>query len=324
MIDSIDFFIRDIHFLDFNHLRSLGINDIKSFTSKDRLGNENTHYRWSYKGIEFKYNTLAHIVTAITNTHTILDEKMYITLSDRALYKNRIEQIFNEIFSGMLVKYELNRIDYCVDIKFEDDVLLEKYLILYKYQNPKFVHTKIKNIYATSIYRSSGRGQYNLNIYSKYAESKGERYRDILRLELQIKKAKIKKEYEKYGIPKDLDYYWTQEAMEEYYFDFLSDFFGSGKHMKYFKAKELISKSDYSDTWKKKLKKFLKERMVQVDYKNIVKTKKTFNTYAEKLGALNINTLCMFEALEPFFPETDGIDNLLDLARNVANDKYFK
>lgn len=324
MIDSIDFLISDIYFIDFNYLKSIGINDIKPFTKTDRLGNEYVNYRWSYKNVEFKYNTVAKKITAITNAHTILDGKMDITLSDKAEYEARIATIFNEVFAGIPAKYELDRIDYCVDVKFENEEVLNKYLLLYESQNLKFARMSKKLSYATSIHRSSKRGQYNLNIYNKYEETRDERYRGVLRLELQMKRPKIVKEYKINGILRELDNYWTKNAMEEYYFKFLTVFFGIGKHMKYFKAKEIINHSDYSDIWKKKLKSFLKKRMAQIDCKGIVKSRTTVNTYTQKLAELGVNTLCMFEAFEPFFPNEDGLDNLLDLAKAVAKEKYFK
>ena len=322
MIDSIDYIIKDVEYVDFKYLRNIGINDISSFHLNNIIGNLTTNYRWSYKTVEFKYYPSTNTVVAYTNTHKILN-KLDITLTDKTLYESLIHNIFINVFANETIKYELDRLDYYVDIKLADDMILQKYLMLYQFQMPKYGHTKLKNIYPTSIYRSSRRGQYNINIYSKFQESSDERYRNVLRIELQMKRPKIKKEYEKNGISKELSNYWNKEAMEEYYFNYYRNFFGTGKHMKYTVAAKIINRSDLSSNWKKKLKRFLKARMFHINNTGIVKAKQTVDKYIAKLGELNINALCMPEVYETFFPNVDGIDNLLDLAYTVAVKKYF-
>ena len=322
MIDSINYLARNVEFINFKYLKSIEV-QINKYTVVDRQGNTGLGYSFVYEKVHFSYNRMYRCVLIKTNTHDMLS-KRDITLQDKELYKSKLKPILNTVFQDNRIKLELERVDYYVDIPFEDETLKNTYLALYRYHMPNFAYTKIKNVYSSSVYRCSKRGQYNVNIYSRFEKTKNPDDKGILRVELQMKRPKIIKELKTNGIPREIDSYWCQDAMEDFYFNFYRKFFGIGKHMKYSKAKELINSSSYSKVWKKKLKKFLKELMAQVDYKEVVKSKKTFETYRDKLGALNINTLCIFESLEPLFQNVDGIDNLLDLARIVAKNKYFK
>lgn len=187
-----------------------------------------------------------------------------------------------------------------------------------------FGRMKIKKSYKTSVYRQSARGQYNLNIYSRFECTKDSKDRNILRVELQMKKSKINKELNQYGISKDLDNYWSKEAMEEYYFKFLEDFFGIGPHRQLEDAKQIIDESDYSENYKEKLKKFLEDISLEIDYRELSKNKKyysgTIKKYKKMLADISVNTLCITRITRKY----KVLPNLLDLARDVANKKYFK
>ena len=63
---------------------------------------------------------------------------------------------------------------------------------------------------------------------------------------------------------------------------------------------------------------------MEVDWHTIVKSKKTYITYRDKLEELGINELCMFSCLEKFWTNDDGIDNLCDVAYRKAQEDYFK
>ncbi len=324
MIDSINFIIHNTTYIDFKHLKKLGIN-IKKYQTIDRRGNVGTGYSFIYKTVHFQYNSLWKSILVQTNTHEIL-EKRDITVSDRSAYIRKINRIIDEVFEGKEVKLELERLDYYVDIPFDSEEIAMKYLVLYKYRNPKFAFTKIKGDYETSIYRASKRGQYNVNIYLRYKKTKNEidKEKNILRVELQMKKAKLIKELKKNRIPRKLENYWSAGAMKEYFFGLYAKFFGKGDIYKYKEAVKVIKKSSYSEVWKNKLIKFLKKMISEDDYKAVLKSKQTYDRYVKKLEDLNINVFCMFQAYESYFSDENSIPSIWKLAWDEANNKYFK
>lgn len=326
MIDSINFIIRNVSYIDFWYLRQIGI-DIKEFKPKKYTRNtenmefEARAYSFVYESVHFQFYTQYEVIIVKTTTHKLLDKKD-VRLKDAKAYKIKLHQIMQKVFNYNNVQLELHRLDYCVDIKLEEKIK-KIYLNLYRWNNPKFGNMKIQKIYKTSVYRQSKRGQFNLNIYSRYEFTGDEEDRDIFRIELQMKKAKIKKEYDKYGIDKNIDNYWSKDSMEEYYFKYLKDFFGIGQHYKLSIAKNIIDSSDYSNKYKEKLKRFLTEMTMEVDYRQLARNKlfsiETIKKYIEMLGNLNINTICLYEVYDGY----DVIPNLLDIAKEVAEVKYF-
>lgn len=317
MIDSINFLAYDIGFINFNYLRMLGV-EIEPYTIFDRIGNSGRGYSFTYKGVQFKFNSIYRCVLIKTNTHDLLN-KRDITLGDKETYKEKLNDILKTVFGTTNINLKIERVDYYVDVPLEENQK-NMYLALFNNYMPNFAYTKKKTNYASSVYRASKRGQYNINIYSRFEKTKNCLDNGILRIELQMKKPKIKNEAKK-GVPRKLDSYWNIEAMEKYYFDFYRPFFGIGNHYRIEKAREIINHSKLSDSWKKKLKKFLKDMMYEVDYKRVIKSKQTFRSYADKLGKLGINVLCIWDC---FSPEISSLPNLLDLAKAMAKDKYFK
>ena len=180
---------------------------------------------------------------------------------------------------------------------------------------------KIEKDYPTSIYMKTKVGQNNLNIYSRYEKTKKEEDKGILRIEVQNKKKKIKNEYDKYGIDKDLDNYWNIQAMNEYYFNFLYDYLYEGNYYKRKTARQIINNSSYTISMKDKLKKFLKDIEKSKLYTLIAGRKYSngaINNYIEKLNHLSINPIPI-----PEDSEYDKLDNLLNLAREKAKTTYF-
>lgn len=326
MIDSINFIIRNVPYIEFCYLKSIGI-DVKEFRPKKYTKNtENMEfevkaYSFVYESVHFQFYPQYEVIIVKTTTHKML-RKRDITLKDAEAYKMKLHQIIQKVFNYNNVSLELHRLDYCVDIKLEEK-LKKIYLSLYRWNNPKFGNMKIQKIYKTSVYRQSKRGQFNLNIYSRYEFTGDEADKDILRIELQMKKAKIKKEYDKYGIDKNIDNYWSKDSMEEYYFAYLKKFFGIGQHYKLSIAKSIIDASNYSNKYKEKLKSFLTEMTMEVDYRQLARNKlfsiETIKKYIDMLGILKINTICLYEVYDEF----DTFPNLLDIAKEIAEIKYF-
>ena len=320
MIDSINFAIRDFYNFDFRNLKRIGITP-KAFQI-EKKGFLVTGYYFKYNNIDFSYIPANGKVTVKTTTHKVL-KKRDITLSDLKTYKEILLQTIKRVFNRTDVKLYLERIDYYVDIEMTEK-MKKLYINLYRLYNPDFGHMKIKKSYKTSVYRQSGRGKYNLNMYSRFEFTKKEKDKNILRIELQMKKSKIEKELKQAGISRDLDNYWTKEAMKEYYFDFLEGFFGIGLHRDLDDAKLVIDNSCYSNKYKEKLKKFLEEMSLEIDEKELVKSKKyncaTIKKYKKMLGDISVNTLCVSRITS----KVKVLPNLLDMARQIAEIKYFR
>lgn len=317
LIDSINFLASGIEFVNFRYLKMLGIK-IKKYPTIDRLGNTGYGYSFIYDTVHFNYNGLYKCALIQTNTHSIL-KKRDITLSDKNLYKEKLTHILHTVFGNTDFNLKVERIDYYVDIPLEENEK-KMYLLLFRYHMPHFGYTKLKDIYGSSVYRASKRGQYNINMYSRFEKTGLDIDKNILRIELQMKKAKIQNEFKK-GIPRTIDNYWNKEAMEKYYFGFYREFLGTGTHYNISKAREIINNFELSDSWKRKLKKLLKVMKVELNHSKAVKSKQTFKNYVEKLGELDINVLCLWDS----FPmHISSLPNLLDLAKAVAEAKYFK
>lgn len=321
MIDSINFVINNVYHLDFDYLKSLGVKP-KNFQVPKNDGFVISGYHFKYKDIDFTFRPAITKVEVKTTTHKLL-KKDDITLSDMKLYQDRLNQIVAEVFGGQDVKLKLVRLDYYVDIELPEK---EKklYLNLYRFHNQNFGRMIRKKSYDTSVYRQTKKGQFNLNIYSRFECTRQGKDKNILRLELQMKKAKIQNELKKYGVTAEIDSYWSQNSMQEYYFDFLEPFFGKGPHRRMKDAKKIIEESDYSETYKEKLKKFLDDISAEIDDRELIKSKKysapTIRRYKQMLSNLSINTICVSRITD----KIEILANLLDIAREIAETKYFK
>lgn len=318
MIDSINYIIRDIKELDFKHIRKLGM-FLKHFIKKNpNTGYENSCYEFKYKEVEFKYNSNLNLLTIITNTHKILNKKD-ITLSDKTEYETRINRIVSEVLNTNNFKLELNRIDYCVDLKLNN--LISVYLLLLKWNKNKYKYMTIKEEYATSLHINNKRGKTNINIYNRYAKTKQEENQGIMRFEVQCKKKLIKTEYDKYGIDKELSNYWSKESMQEYFFDFLYGYLYEGDYYKYTWSRKMIKDSTCTPKTKIKLRKFLRDVSKESLAGLIEKNKYPPNVIQnriDKLNELNINPISIPEGYK-----YEKLDSLYKLLQAKAEQDYF-
>lgn len=317
MIDSINFIVRNVENIEFqrfkeNHIRYKRFeNNINNFGS--------VGYSFEYKGVEFKYYKSFKIILVIANAHKVL-EKRDILLSDLSKYKERLKEIVKTALGTEAIKLELNRIDYCVDLKLDEKMKI--YLELLKFHRPKYKYMRMEKFYSTSKYLKTKNGKNNINIYNRYSCTEDEEDKGILRIEVQNKKKKIKSEFDKYGIDKDIDNYWTKEAMGEYYFDFLKNYLYIGDYLKKQIAYEKINKSDNKPKQISNLKKFLRdvEQGTMYDIFNCKEYGNTkINNYIKKLENLNINPIPISDIY--FY---DELPSLYTLAKKTAEEKYFK
>lgn len=196
MIDSINFILNGVKYLDMQKLLGLGIKYYKLKYKKGTNGKiyvkygditENTEKEFAVNGIGFSYNNMYFrylpqfdCIMITANVHKVLG-KTDILLSDRDTYISHIDYIVKLLFNVKFSQLELHRIDFCVDLELDYKVMYEYLHLLYKHK-AEYQHIKRINNYETSIYITSLYGQKSINIYDKY----------------QCEKDKYIKEYEKY------------------------------------------------------------------------------------------------------------------------------
>lgn len=331
MIDSINFRIENIDYLDFKQLYQKGIRVDDITSSNPITGFTNRCYVFKYNGATFKFNRSNKTILIYASPHKILN-KRDITLSNFKEYTLKLEEILIKVFDTSNVNIQLDRIDFCCDIPLtEDDA--KTYISFLRFNKIRYKYMKQKNTYATSIYIKTERGKTNLNIYMRQPKTNSELDRGILRIEVQCKKELIKSEYDKYEIPKVLEYYWSEEAIEEYFFNFLKGYLYEGDYYTLEDARKIINNSNCNPDMKRKLKNFVKH-VSSYYLSNLMDPKfckdmrlhysyATINNYIKKLDAINVNPITI-QKLQGVNINKKILPNLLKLARQTAEDKYFK
>ena len=160
MLDSINFRIDNIDYLDFKQLNKKGIRVDDITTTNPRTGFTNVCYSFKNNGATFKFNRSNETILIYANPHKILN-KRDITLGDFEEYKRRLNDILIKIFDTSNIKMYLDRIDYCVDIPLTEEEA-KIYIRLLKFNKIKFKYMKQKRTYSTSIYIKTERGKNNV------------------------------------------------------------------------------------------------------------------------------------------------------------------
>lgn len=324
MIDSINFIIRNIKNIDLKHLNNL---KIRCYPLESGIG-----YHFIYKTVQFQYYKVSNVLFIKTNTHYILNKK-HILLSDKEIYKEKINKILVEIIGDSSLQLELNRIDFYVDIYVGN--LVKIYIDLLKKHKDSYKYMKRKKIYKTSSYIKTKVGQTKMNMYDKYTcvqdklikqaikpKIDSKEYLGTIRLEIQNTKEKIKNLYVKDGVEKILDNYWNKDMMNLLFFDFLEGYLYHGDYYKLKEAKKIIKSSDYSQNWKIKLSDFLfKISIYGINeiFERKIYCEDTIKSYIDKLNILKINPITIDKEL-PY----NKLENILTLARATAEKEYFK
>lgn len=312
MFDSIDLIIYNIKWIDFKKLRSLGI------VIKSKKLREGKTYWFKYKNIDFKFNPIKKYILIITKVKVLLENRD-VKLRDKETYRNIVLEIVQEIIEDN-INMKLSRVDYCIDIPLTDDEELKIYIKILKKYKHKYRYMRLEKSYATSLYLTNRYGQFKLNFYDKYAESKNPLDKNILRLEIQVNAPKLNKEA-KNGIPKTLDEYWSKKSMEKYYFDVLKGYIYEGRYYKIGEIYKVIKKSNLEKDYKIKLKKFVKDVNKEGIY-GIIETKllcrRTIEKYIKMLVDLGINPVPI-----PNKSNFNELENLYYRAIEIAETRYF-
>ncbi len=218
MIDSVNFIIYEIIKLNLQKIINLGItyrifqyrrNDFGNYYRKYGKATDLNDKNLISQCIEFEYNNILFqyygnfkCIVLIANAHRVL-QKADILLSDRNTYIDKVKATVSEILDLNYSQLNLHRIDYCIDLFLDYNVMYEYLHLLNKH---KSIYANIKRIneYETSIYLTSKYGQKRINIYDKYHQAKEEYYN------------KYKEEYESTGMSLR-EYKNTYPSYYEYY-----------------------------------------------------------------------------------------------------------
>ncbi len=267
--------------------------------------------------IMFRYYPVSNCLLINTNAHKVL-EKDDINLNDCQDYIDKVKKVTDKVLLTTNYVLETNRTDYYVDVKLNPDEkrifmkLLHKHDLSYRY-------AKSKEIYDTSVHLNNKSGSFNVNIYDKFSESGLEKFEGIIRFEIQNKKALIKRNLEKYGIPKDLHEYWTKSSFYEWYIKTLEGYLFTGDYYKINKVKDIVMNSSYGKVKKENIIKFV-EMVNLVGMENVKKqiNRNTIKEYISILNELGVSCYCIDDN------ETiDFMENMLKRIIRISNEKYF-
>lgn len=355
MVDSINVVIQGIRFIDKEHLKQLGIKDIKIFGPRQ--------YSFIYKDVSFSYYNDYRNLAIKTTTHKILNKKD-IKLSDKAEFVKRLNSIVNQILNTKGIDYnmKLTEIDYCSDVNVGDD-RKEEYIKLLNKHLRRFKQKEKKRIYEESIQVTTKSGgivkgynkeaeiiyKYNkkredllnnndekiikqeLDNLKKRTQAEIEKYKGVIRLEIAMRKSNLKyylkasskKHSKDKNVPiehRTIDNYWNKEKMEKHFFKEFKSYLYEEDYYKLDIAINMIKNSDISNSWKNKLTKFLQD-ISKSSIQNVKDNMPngTFRNYIKQLNMLKINPITIDEN-----SKYDCLKSLYSLAVEQAENVYFK
>lgn len=303
-----------IHTIEFFMFVPVYQMDPRKFKQYDK---ENKCHHYS-KGVNFSYDFKHWTLTVKTTVEAVIG-RTNVTINDYQEYADKLTKIVSEVVERdvHIEELQLSRIDYKVDIPLTDDEMkIFKQIKDKHYTNYKYMSQKVQ--YDTSVHLSNKNGQYNLNSYDKYEESKDMKYWNIWRIEVQVKKAKLRKNLINYGISRVLSNYW--DSFDENYFELLKDYYFSGDYYRLDVARDLIKRSNYSKTIKDNLCKFITRinrygmTGVKGKYYNYITMKK----YCELLDNIGVNPVTI-----DISSDVTYMENILKKCKRIVEEKYF-
>ena len=306
MIHSINFFVK-VSPYDIN----LGL-----FKQIDFL---RSYYKYD-NNINFKFKLPCNL-TIETTAEAVIDKKYEpITEKDYNLYVTKLREIISKVIKNNIDKldFELTRIDYKVDIpmSLEEIKLFEK---LKDKHSKRYKYMTQKKEYETSTHLNNKYGKYNLNSYYKFKKDSDIKYFNSWRIEVQTKKASMRKNLLNYGIKRNLKNYWCKSAFDENFLIFLKNYYYIGDYYTLNKAREMIRKSSYSKTIQNNLCKFITSiSRYGIDYARNKYNYSVFNKYISILNEIKVNPVTIDNDSELTYME-----NILKRAERIANEKYW-
>lgn len=258
------------------------------------------------KYTDSKYNQPILQLTIQLNPTKLLNRDIVMLTKEEDLQEvsKRFNKVLEEIHLDLntFFYWTLNRIDYCININTpyvkEYIKLFQRCSLPYRFNIPYNKKAKVRKHKEGSFYIFNN--STIINFYNKEIERLNntgkqlESAKDILRLEIQCKKAKT--DYMKYKYNFDIKYlgYFTSEELS---INTISTYFnkiiGKGDYYKLDNARAIINLSKHTKVTKDKLINVLelinKHKSIDKAFKESKYTKESFNRYIKLIRELNIN-----------------------------------
>lgn len=300
-------------------------NEFKYYKYKE-LDNSITYkYYPSHNLLKFVVN-----LNKLLKKDVIIAEDYYLT---DILINYNLKCLFESYSDAYDYEYKVSRVDYKIDIITKDKEEKELYLDLFKKTFKEYRALKQNNAYNTSIYFNSKSYNINiydkeeeskakhkakdknkdkeeeaeeifnnyLDIYSLdnitdknyFKETDEEKYKNLLRVEVQVKSYTINYMEKTYGLTKDLINYFNTDMYNYFIEKYLKqlNLFG-GNFLSIEQSKKQLESSDYTPSMQKKLVQLQKD----ISMYGMSKAKEkynstTFNNYVKKLEEYDINVI---------------------------------
>ena len=213
--------------------------------------------------------------------------------------------------------FYIQRADYCVNIDLEDRKRVKAYMRLmkkgaYPYKSERMMEysEKGKREIPTRDSFTVYTERFEFSVYDKYAQlsKEADKYSEeeiqeaegMIRIELRVKRSKIRYDEKKTGCNSTLEFLFSADEIAERNIPrYLMKAYGSGKFVKHEKAKKIIETSDC----KKKSKNKMVEILEKVSRGNLQEVKdsygKDFPEYMKKFNELGISPITI-EKRAPF------------------------
>ena len=272
-------------------------------------------YVYSYNSLKFTY--LPQYFTLLTKVN--LNKLLNKTVINGADYHQAIILInrhFNTIFKEIELG-TLSRVDYKADFKTSNKDL---YIKLFKKTKASYRGLRQSYFYQSSVYFNSN--SVNINIYDKEQERKDKKkpilpqYKNLLRIEVQLKNPKLRYIEQSEGIERQLAYYFNSVDRDYYLNKTLKPILYKGDYYNLYHASKLI-RANYKPQMADKLIKLVKSISLDgiTKVRNSFNNTTTFNSYIKKLEEINVNPILI--------PKQDKLSTLPNLFNFTDENIYL-
>jgi len=241
------------------------------------------------KGISMKYlmsqEKRISLLQMVVNPALVLDKRQIVN----ADYGNLVAAIDRTLalYFGQLrfADFNLSRIDYKLDIvtPYKDIYIGILKQLQFSYRR------KHQQEWMTSVYYNGK--SYTINLYDKEAKE-GASYKDVLRLELQLKSSYIRRQLNEYGMVASLRNYFNDNVRRNTFEDLLTPLIYRGDYYTIRKSRYVLAEYGYSEKTINKLLDFQKlvlQHGINAATRKSGKSANTVRGYIAKLQAAGVN-----------------------------------
>lgn len=310
--------INTIHTIQYSTVPTYDIDIIKNEFQPTKQNNQIIYHK-KHKALDFTYYSFFNVLHIKVNLNNLLNKDI-ITDADYSATITTYKKQFYELgfqFTDPLLK--LNRVDYKVDIITPHK---NTYIKLLKKASNNYRALKQYSKYKTSVYYNSK--SMNINIYDKEQELLDtdraylvdiNKYKNMIRFEVQLKRNKLYYLLQKKGICRELINYFNSIDHDYYINQALKKLIYEGSYYNLYHSKKIL-KQNYTSNMTDKLITFQKDISIngiseaKAHYNNA-----TFNNYIHKLEGAGVNPIVI--------PKGEGITYLKNLFNFTTNNIYL-